>query len=321
MPVTGLHHVTAITGPAQQTVDFVSGRLGLRLVKRTVNFDDPGTYHLYWADDEARPGSVFTAFPWAADAERGRAGEGQPTATAWAAPPGAVDRWADRFADDGFTDWDPPAERFGERVLTVRSPDGLVFEIVETGGAPGGAPGGADAGGADGPGRLGAFHSVTLCSTAPHWTLGVLVDVLGYREAGVEDGRTRLVCEAADRARYVDLWCEPGAPGGGGAGRMGAGTVHHVAFRVPSSEAQAEVREALVARGLHPTDVRDRQYFRSVYVREPGGVLFEIATDPPGFAVDEPADALGHALMLPPQYEPKRDQIEARLPAITVPTG
>ena len=311
MPVTGLHHVTAITGPAQQTVDFVSGRLGLRLVKRTVNFDDPGTYHLYWADGGARPGSVFTAFPWAADARRGRPGEGQPTATAWAAPPGAVDRWAERFAEDGVTDWDPPAERFGERVLTVRSPDGLVFEIVETDG-----PGGADD--ADGPDRLGAFHGVTLCSTAPHWTLGVLVDVLGYREAGVEDGRTRLVNDAADRARYVDLWCAPGGEGER-AGRMGAGTVHHVAFRVPSDEAQAEVAEALRARGLRPTDVRDRQYFRSVYVREPGGILFEIATDPPGFAIDEPADALGQTLQLPPQYEPMRGRIERRLPEITVP--
>ena len=304
---TGLHHVTAITGPAQPTVDFLSGRLGLRLVKRTVNFDDPGTYHLYYADGEARPGSVFTVFPWAADAARGAAGMGQPTATAYAAPPGAVDAWQERFAEAEFDDWDAPAERFGERVLTVRSPDGLAFEIVETEGGAAAEPGGGAA--------LGAFHGVTLCSTAPHWTLGLLVDVLGYREHGAEDGRTRLVNDRADRARFVDLYCEPGA----GAGRMGAGTVHHVAFRVPSDEAQAEVREALLARGLRPTPPVDRQYFRSVYVREPGGVLFEIATDPPGFAVDEPAEALGQGLKLPPQYEPMREQIERRLPPITVP--
>ena len=299
MPVTGLHHVTAITGPAQPTLDFFSGRLGLRLVKRTVNFDDPGTYHLYWADGEARPGSVFTAFPWGDGALRGQPGVGQPTAFAYAVAPGAFDGWIDRLVEDG--DDVDLGERFGERVLTVRSPSGLAVELVE---AEGGA---ADA--------LGAFHGVTLCSTAPHWTLGVLVDVLGYREDAAEDGRTRLVCDVADRAGTVDLWCAPEA----GAGRMGTGTVHHVAFRVPSDEAQAEVREALLARDLRPTAPIDRQYFRSVYVREPGGVLFEIATDPPGFAVDEPADALGRALMLPPQYEPQREQIERRLPAITVP--
>ena len=296
---TGLHHVTAITGPPQPTVDFLSGRLGLRLVKRTVNFDDPGTYHLYYADGGARPGSIFTVFPWAADALRGEVGMGQPTATAYAAPPGAVDAWQDRLGGGGAV-----VERFGERVLTVRSPDGLAFEVVET----------DDAGGEGGE-ALGAFHGVTLCSTAPHWTLGVLTDVLGYREHAVEDGRTRLVNDAADRARFVDLYCEPGA----GAGRMGTGTVHHVAFRVPSDEAQAEVREALLARDLRPTPPVDRQYFRSVYVREPGGVLFEIATDPPGFAVDEPAGALGRSLRLPPQYEPMREQIERRLPPITVP--
>ena len=315
---TGLHHVTAITGPAQRTVDFLSGRLGLRLVKRTVNFDDPGTYHLYYADGGARPGSIFTVFPWAGDALRGEAGMGQPTATAYAAPPGAVDAWQERFAEAGVDGWDGPTERFGERVLTVRSPDGLTFEIVETDDAGGPQTGGAAQGGADGGGAaLGAFYSVTLCSTAPHWTLGVLADVLGYREHAVEDGRTRLVNDAADRARYVDLYCAPDA----GAGRMGVGTVHHVAFRVPSDEAQAEVREALLARGLRPTPPVDRQYFRSVYVREPGGILFEIATDPPGFDIDEPAEVLGRSLMLPPQYEPMRGQIERRLPEIVVPAA
>ena len=138
--------------------------------------------------------------------------------------------------------------------------------------------------------------------------------MLGYREHAVEDGRTRLVSEAADRAGAVDLWCAPGA----GAGRMGTGTLHHVAFRVPSDEAQAEVREALLARDLRPTPPVDRQYFRSVYVREPGGILFEIATDPPGFTVDEPLEALGTHLLLPPQHEPRRTRIEQILPEIRV---
>ena len=307
---TGLHHVTAITGPAQETVDFYSGVLGLRLVKRTVNFDDPGTYHLYYADADAAPGSVLTFFPWADGAMRGRPGQGQTSAFAYAVGEGGADAWADRLSGAGAT-WSE-AERFGERVLTVRAPDGLAVEVVE---APGAAGGGWADGPVDAEVALGAFHSVTLCSAAPWATQEVLVDVLGYGVEGAESGRTRLVNPAAGRASAIDLFCEPGD----GAARMGVGTVHHVAFRVPDAEAQQAVRQGLLDAGLRPTDEIDRQYFRSVYAREPGGILFEIATDPPGFAVDEPADALGQALKLPAQYEPMRDQIEARLPPITVP--
>ena len=308
---TGLHHVTAITGPAQRTVDFYSGVLGLRLVKRTVNFDDPGTYHLYYADDDAAPGSVLTFFPWAGDALRGRAGQGQAAAFAYAVGPGGADAWADRLTGAGV-EWSE-AERFGERVLAFADADGLAVEVVEGGTAGGGWAAGpvpADV-------ALGAFHSVTLCSAAPWATQEVLVDVLGYQVEGAEDNRTRLVNPAADRAAAVDLYCEPGD----GGARMGVGTVHHVAFRVPDTDAQEAVRQKLIGAGLHPTDEIDRQYFRSVYVREPGGVLFEIATDPPGFATDEPAYALGQGLMLPPQYEPMRDKIEARLPALAVPAA
>ncbi len=306
---SGLHHVTAITGPAQPTVDFYSGVLGLRLVKRTVNFDDPGTYHLYYADGDAAPGSILTFFPWAADALRGRPGQGQASAVAYAVAQGGVDAWADRLAGAGVERTE--AERFGERVLSLRGPDGLAVEVVEGGAAGGGWAGGP----VDASLALGAFHSVTLCSAAPWATQEVLVGVLGFEVAGAEGGRTRLVNPAAERAGTVDLFCAPGD----GAARMGTGTVHHVAFRVPDDRAQREVRDALLAAGLHPTEPVDRQYFRSVYVREPGGVLFEIATDPPGFAVDEPADALGRSLMLPPQYEPVRDKIEARLPPLAVP--
>ena len=314
----GLHHVTAISGPAQATVDFYSGALGLRLVKRTVNFDDPGTYHLYYADGDAAPGSVLTFFPWAADALRGRPGQGQTAAFAYAVGPGAADAWADRLTSTGV-EW-ADGERFGERVLSLRDPDGLAVEIVEVG--PGTAParGAVGGGWAEGPVdasmALGAFHSVTLCSAAPWATQEVLVNALGYQVAGAEDGRTRLVNPAAERAGALDLFCAPGD----GAARMGVGTVHHVAFRVPDREAQQEVRRALLDAGLRPTDEVDRQYFRSVYAREPGGILFEIATDPPGFAVDEPADALGESLMLPPQYESSRAQIEARLPTLTLPS-
>ncbi len=306
---SGLHHVTAISGPAQETVDFYSGVLGLRLVKRTVNFDDPGTYHLYYADADAAPGSVLTFFPWAGDALRGKDGQGQTSAFAYAVAPGGVDAWGDRLSGAGVV-WER-TERFGEAVLTVRAPDGLAVEIIEAG-----APG---AGWADGPVgpemALGAFHSVTLCSAAPWVTQDLLLDVFGYKIEGAEDGRTRLVNPKADRAAAIDLYCTPGD----GAARLGVGTVHHVAFRVPDTDAQQRIRRALIYAGLHPTDEIDRQYFRSVYVREPGGILFEIATDPPGFATDEPADALGQSLQLPAQYEPMRAQIEARLPALTLP--
>lgn len=310
-PLLGLHHVTAITGPAQPTLDFYGGLLGLRLVKRTVNFDDPGTYHLYFADAEARPGSVWTVFPWAADALRGRVGAGQATATAFAVPAGAVDGWLDRLVEAGHTDVGAPTERFGERVLSIRDPDGLGIHLVEADGAEGAWTDGP----VDASLALGAFHAVTMCSLAPDATARVLTEAFGYEVHAQDGDRLRLWNPRADRARFVDLFCAPSAE----TGRMGVGTVHHVAFRAPDDAAQMEARETLLAMGLRPTPPIDRQYFRSVYVREPGGLLFEIATDPPGFAVDEPADALGQSLMLPPQYEPKRAQIEARLPALRMP--
>ena len=309
-PVTGLHHVSAITGPAQRNVDFYAGPLGLRLVKQTVNFDDPSTYHLYYADAEARPGSVLTFFPWPAG-RTGRVGAGQPTATAYTVPLGAVDLWMDALAGIGHDGFDAPTERFGERVLTVRDPDGLTVEFVETDGVEAQWT----AGGVGADRAPGAFHSVTLLSSDPDATARVLADAFGYGELGQEADRLRLGTVAGTRARFVDLDLRDAE-----AGRMGVGTVHHVAFRVPTDEAQAEVAERLREIGLVPTDVRDRQYFRSVYVREPGGVLLEVATDGPGFAVDEPADALGKSLQLPPQFEPRRERIEAALGPLRVPS-
>lgn len=308
-PVTGLHHVTAIVGPPQRNVDFYAGRLGLRLVKQTVNFDDPGTYHLYYADGPARPGSFLTFFPWP-DGRRGRAGAGQTTATAYAVRPGAIDGWMDRLAEAGADGWSTPTERFGERVLTLHDPDGLAIDLVETDGADGQWAGG----GVPEAEALGAFHSVTLASADPDATARVLAAAYGYEEHGQEGSRLRLVNRAAERARFVDLDLADHEPG-----RPGVGTVHHVAFRVADDEAEMEAREAILALGLQPTPQVDRQYFRSVYTREPGGLLFELATDPPGFAVDEPEDALGRTLKLPPQYEPMREQIEARLPTLTLP--
>lgn len=306
MPVTGLHHVTAISGPAQANVDHYAGRLGLRFVKQTVNHDDPGTYHLYYADGPVRPGSFLTFFPWS-DGMPGRIGAGQATATAYAVAPGALAAWQRTFADAGA-----PSTRFGEPVLTLRDPDGLVIDLVET----------PDASGqwADGPvasqQALGAFHSVTLASHDPDATARVLTDGFGYEEHAQDGLRLRFVSPGADRARFVDLDLTPGLP----AGRMGTGTVHHVAFRVPDDDAEMEVRERLIGLGLQPTPQIDRTYFHSVYAREPGGILFELATDPPGFTVDEPFETLGQRLVLPPQHEPLRDRIEAQLVPLRLPT-
>ncbi len=306
----GLHHVTAICGPAQANVDTYAGALGLRIVKQTVNFDDPGTYHLYYADSDARPGSVLTFFPWPADGLRGRVGAGQATSTAYSVAPGALNGWMERLSQTDVQ-MAVPTSRFGQNVLTLRDQDGLVIDLIED----------EDASGqwADGPVpasmALGSFHSVTLCSHDPDATLTVLTEAYGYEEHGQDGDRLRLVNLAADRARYVDVYCAPEMQ----AGRMGLGTVHHVAFRAPDDESELEVRETLLSMGLRPTPQIDRQYFHSVYTREPGGILFEIATDTPGFAIDEPDDRLGRALQLPPQYEPQRAAIEARLTPLRLP--
>ena len=307
----GLHHVTAISGAPQPNVDFYAGVLGLRMVKKTVNFDDPGTYHLYYGDALGTPGSLVTFFPWA-NAAPGRRGPGETAATAYAVPAGSLDSWMERFADRAV-DVDAPAERFGQRVLALRDPDGMVIELVEAADVEAQqedawqSPVGDAA-----PVR---FHSVTLCTHRPDATARVLTDLLGYEEGASDAGRTRLT--NPNGPGHVDLACA----GVDGPARSGRGTVHHVAFRVPTDEAQREVREALAAAGLQVTGVRDRQYFRSIYFREPGGVLFEVATDPPGFTADEPLESLGEALKLPPQYEELRPRLDAVLPALTVPTA
>ena len=306
----GLHHVTAISGAPQPNVDFYAGVLGLRLVKKTVNFDDPGTYHLYYGDALGSPGSLVTFFPWASAAP-GRRGPGETAATAYAIPVGTLDGWMERLAN-GAADFDAPVERFGQQVLALRDPDGMVIELVED--AAVAAPREAAWTGPAGDAAPVRFHSVTLCTHRPDATARVLTELLGYGEAASADGRTRFANAAGPG--YVDLHCE----GSRENGRSGRGSVHHIAFRVPTDEAQREIREVLAAAGLQVTGMRDRQYFRSIYFREPGGVLFEVATDPPGFTADEPLASLGDALKLPPQYEEMRPRLEAALPTLTVPT-
>lgn len=307
-PVPGLHHVTALSGAPQDNLDFMIRTLDQRFIKRTVNFDAPDTYHLYYGDRDAAPGSVMTFFPFV-DAGPGRAGNGMASAVAYAVPMGGLDAWIDHFAATGM-DFEGPQDRFGERMLAIHAPDGLCVELIETDRA---AP--SDAALPDD-----GFHSVTLHLDAPDQTLRLLEDLFGYTHEGeATEGtatRHRLLTPARGRASTLDILVAPDRP----AGRQGAGTIHHIAFRAADDADQLEWRERVRSMGLDVTPVVDRQYFNAIYFREPGGILFEIATDPPGFTVDEPMETLGQSLRLPPHYEPHRADIERQLPEIRVPS-
>jgi len=300
--IPGLHHVTAISGPPQDNVTFYTGMLRQRLVKKTVNFDDPGTYHLYYGDRAGNPGTILTFFPFV-DAGPGRAGPGMASAYAYAVPAGQFDGWMEQLAGDAV-EFEGPFERFGQRVIVLRDPDGAPVELIET------TRTSADA--------VDGFHSVTLWERDIAPTAKLMTEVFGYQEAGHETvagvERLRLHAPGDARGAVVDLM-RSDTPS---IGRQGAGSIHHVAFRAEDDATQLDWRERLASAGMGVTPVIDRQYFNAIYFREPGGVLFEIATDPPGFAVDEDAAHLGEALKLPAQYEPHRARIEQVLPPLKV---
>lgn len=314
--ILGIHHVTAIASDPQRNLDFYAGVLGLRLVKRTVNFDDPQTYHFYFGDGAGTPGSLVTFFPWPG-ARRGRQGSGQVAVTSFAVLPGAIGFWVERLVRHGIRH-DGPTRRgpggAAETVIALKDPDGLLLEIVGDAAAES-RPAWGDAPGIAREHALHGVHSVTIWVDQGEATERALVDTLGFRPVH-EDGSTR---------RYAVGDGGPGALldvrsiGGFGRGAGGGGTVHHVAWSVADDAAQLAVRDRVLAAGMRPTDVIDRNYFHSVYFREPGGVLYELATIPPGFTVDEPAERLGERLMLPPRYEPARAEIEAALPPIHLP--
>jgi glyoxalase family protein len=314
--VLGLHHVTAIASEPQRTVDFYAGLLGLRLVKRTVNFDDPETYHLYFGDATGGPGSIMTFFPWPG-ARRGRQGSGQVAVTAFAIAPEAIEFWKERLRRHGLGVEEVTVREVGaatERVLAFRDADGLLLELVAH---PDAArrPAWEDAPGIPAAYAIRGFHAVTLWVREPAATERVLVDTLGFRLVHDDGDARRYAVGDGGPSALVDVRVATRV----GTGVGGAGTVHHVAFAVADDAAELAVRERARAAGMQPTPVIDRQYFHSVYFREPGGILFELATLPPGFAVDEPADHLGERLMLPPQYEAHRGRIEESLPPIHLP--
>jgi len=304
-PIAGIHHVTAMAGDPQANVDFYTGVLGLRLVKKTVNFDDPGTYHLYYGDEVGHPGTIMTFFPWPM-ARRGVQGAGQATVTAFSVPEGSLGFWTERLDRLGIP-FDGPKTRFEEEVLTVLDPDGLRLELIARAGD--GRPG-WDKGPVQPEHAVRGFDGVTLTEWNLDITEGVLAGTMGFQRVGEQGDRVRF---AAGSSR-VDVLASPSAA----RGHISAGTVHHVAFRAADEADQLAWREAIAESDLYVTPVLDRQYFRSIYFREPGGVLFEIATDPPGFTRDEPVESLGTALKLPPWLEESRSRIEEVLPPIEV---
>ncbi len=310
-PITGIHHVTAIATDPQRNLDFYAGVLGLRLVKKTVNFDDPGTYHFYFGDEAGSPGTILTFFPWPT-ARRGSRGSGQATVTSFSIPDGSLGFWIERLAQHGVVA-EEPKERFDEEALAFYDPDGLKLELVAHAEGGGGEP--WTGGSVPAAHAIRGFHSVTLAESDLEGTARLLTDTMGLRSASDRGNRFRFAAGDGTVGRRVDVLHTPG----NGVGRIAAGTVHHVAWRVPDDRAQAAWRERLAGEGLHPTEVKDRQYFKSIYFREPGGVLFELATDPPGFARDEDRESLGTHLKLPPWLEPHRERIEGVLPAVTAP--
>ena len=309
--VHGLHHVTALAADPQRNVDFYAGALGLRLVKKTVNFDDPSTYHLYYGDDIGRPGTIITFFP-TERALQGQQGSGQAAEIAFAIAPSSIGYWMHRLIERGVPY--ERAQRFGEQTLTFKDPDGLLLELAADPADAG--PNSALAGfGVPAEHAIRRIHTVALWLERRDETAELLTTRMGFRPIGEDDGRLRYAAGNGRSGAQVDLRSVPGF----WRGATGAGTVHHIAFRVPGDEEQSAIREALASDGVQVTTVKDRNYFRSIYFREPGGVLFEIATDVPGFAVDEPEDALGRQLKLPEWLEHRRATIEGRLPPVVLP--
>jgi len=312
LSTAGIHHVTAIASDPQRNLDFYAGVLGLRLVKRTVNFDDPTTYHFYFGDADGTPGSIMTFFPWP-DARRGRQGSGQIAVTSFAILPSSVGFWIERFIRYQV-EFGQPTSRFeDERVIAFKDRDGFMGELV----AHSSAESREKWAGPSVPAEhsIRGIYSVTLWQESCDLTGKLLTDTLGFRAVREQASIFRFAAAPDDIASIVDLRCVPGL----WPGVMGAGTVHHVAFRASDDSAQAKIRTELVSLGFNVTPVIDRDYFHSVYFREPGGVLFEIATDPPGFTVDEPVQSLGQALKLPQWLESRRFEIEALLPNIRLP--
>jgi len=343
-PIAGIHHVTALAGDPQANADFYTGVLGLRLVKKTVNYDDPGTYHLYYGDELGRPGTLLTFFPWP-HARRGQLGAGQATVTSFSVPEGSFAYWSERLRRSGTAHDEPRRRGEDEEFLRLLDPDGLELELVAHPGSAAGNP--WEGGPVAVEYAIRGFFAVTIVEWNADRTADMLTGTLGFRleaetgsrfrfgvgapaaatvaaataagaaaTAGSPQASSRQASSSPPAARglgtRLDLLAQPTA----GRGRISAGTVHHVAWRVAGDREQQAWHRDLIAGGHHVSPIMDRQYFHSIYFREPGGVLFEIATDPPGMTADESVARLGSDLRLPPWLVPSRTEIEAVLPPL-----
>lgn len=306
--ILGLHHITAIAGNAKINYDFYTRILGLRLIKKTVNFDDPKTYHLYYGNETGAPGTILTFFPWEGIAA-GRKGARQATEIGYSVPEGSLDFWQARL-DKNNVIYNKQAEKFGEKYLTFLDPDGLKFELTVAKNKDTRTPWVTSEVTAEH--AITGFHQVTITTNKIDKTAEILTDVFGYSLLEKQVSRSRFITSAVDHANLVDLVEAPGEI----AGHVAGGSVHHVAFRVKDEQTLMYFRDKIAAKGLHITEKIDRNYFYSLYFREPGGVLFELATDNPGFSVDEPLNELGKNLKLPVQYEKQRAEIESILPKL-----
>jgi glyoxalase family protein len=310
-PILGLHHVTATVDDAQADLDFCRTLLGLRLVKKTVNFDNHHVYHFYYGTERGLPGTIWTTFPYKGKGVRvGTQGAGQVVATSFSVPSGSLDFWRRRIESAGVGVRDLDA-RFGEGAVVFADPSGLRFELIATAqdSRTPWTEGGVGAGEA-----IRGLHSVTMVVQSLGRTLDLMTGLLGYTVVDQADRRTRVAAGGRAPGHHIDIVVDPDAD----AAVNGLGTVHHVAMAVSSDDEQRRLRAELLRLGLNVTDIRDRCYFNSIYFREPGGVLFEVATIQPGFTVDEDASSLGRALKLPPWEEPHRAEIEAHLPSVQV---
>jgi glyoxalase family protein len=304
--ILGLHHVTATVNDAQDDLDFCLDVLGLRLVKKTVNFDNHHVYHFYYGNERGTPGTIWTTFPYKGHGVRvGTKGAGQVVTTAFSVPAGSLGWWKDRLEQGGF-EVRPTGTRFGDETLTTIDPSGLWFELIGAG-ADARAPWTGDGVGA--PHAIRGLHSVTAVVRSAGPTVDLMTGVLGYKVEAQDGARTRVTAGASSPGHFVDIVEDAGAE----AAVNGLGTVHHVAMAVSTEEEQRRLRDELIKMGLVVTDIRDRCYFQSIYFREPGGVLFEVATVQPGFMLDEDVASLGRELKLPPWEEPNRPAIEAHL--------
>jgi glyoxalase family protein len=306
LKTAGIHHITAMVNDAQRNINFYAGVLGLRLVKKTINFDRPEVYHLYFGNESGEPGTVITFFPWQKQL-KGRIGTGQVGTMSYVIPDNSIEFWENRL--DKFNVAFEKSSRFGERYLYFDDPDGLHLELVERKEGPKNS---WNFGEISSEVAIKGFGGAVLYSAKPNRTVHVLESILGLEFIGQEEGYLRFHSEA-DLGNTIDIKLTPSVRG-----LMGAGTVHHLAWRARNHEELQSWRSLLVNNDYYPTEIKDRNYFKAIYFHEEGGILFEIATDPPGFTVDEPLNKLGEKLMLPSWLESERKELEAVLPVVEV---